>query len=369
MATMRDVALRAGVSAKTVSRVINRDRYVSDDVRKRVEHAVEELSYVPNMLAVTFRNGKDAAIGVSVPGVADPFFGGIVEAVEREASERGVATIVTAVGFGPEHEQRSLEAVLQRQVIGMIICPVGPDLSYLRSWQERTPMVFVDRPPPRLTADAVVQDDRGGAHEGVRHLRWHGHTRIAFLGDGDRVPTTMLRFKGYRDAVLAGGLAFDESLVYMGEIDTESMRTVLRRMFAGPHPPTALFSSNARCTIALVPALQALGRRDVALVGFGDFALAASLRPAVTVVDQDSEVMGVFAARRLFERIDEPDRRRRRRTVLPVRLVTRTSCGMANQEWPSGHGEVDAVVDARAGGEVDAEVDAEVDPARSGGRK
>src|ERR1700754_836527 len=109
---MRDVAHRAGVSAKTVSRVVNNDRYVSADVRERVEAAIEELQYVPNMLAVTFRAGRDAAaIGVAVPGVADPFFASIIDAVEREASKRDVAVILTTVGWEPSHEQRSLEAV------------------------------------------------------------------------------------------------------------------------------------------------------------------------------------------------------------------------------------------------------------------
>ena len=118
MATMRDVATRAGVSAKTVSRVVNNDRYVSTEVRVRVEQAIDELQYVPNMLAVTFRTGRDAAIGVAVPGVADPFFAGIISAVEREASRRGVAVIVTSVGWEPSHERQSIEAVLHRRVAG-----------------------------------------------------------------------------------------------------------------------------------------------------------------------------------------------------------------------------------------------------------
>jgi LacI family transcriptional regulator, galactose operon repressor len=336
MATMRDVAERAGVSAKTVSRVINRDKYVSDDVRLRVEQAVDELQYVPNMLAVTFRNGKDAAIGVSVPSVADPFFGGIVEAVEREASQRGVATIVTTVGFGGEHEQRNLEALLQRQVIGMIIVPVRDDVSYLRTWHERTPMVFVDRPPPRLPADCVVQDDRGGAAEAIRHLLAHGHRRIGFMGDGDHVPTARMRLVGYREALAGADIDYDPALVHMGETDVASITAVLERSFALASPPTALFSSNARCTLSIVPALQAL-RRKTALIGFGDFALASSLKPPVSVVHQDSEAMGVFAVQRLFARIEEPDRRLRRKTVLPVRLVTRGSCGLPGEKVRDGH--------------------------------
>lgn len=336
MATMRDVAMRAGVSAKTVSRVVNNDRYVSDEVRRRVELAIEELKYVPNMLAVSFRTGRDAAIGVAVPGVADPFFAGIIGAVEREASSRGVAVIVTSVGWEPSHEQRSIEAVLHRKVAGMIICPVGPDMSFLRPWQATTPLVFVDRMPGRLVADAVVQDDAGGGYDAVTHLISHGHQRIAFLGDD--VVTAHLRLQGCREAMAEAGLSDDERLVHLGDVDTDTVIAVLRRMLAEPHPPTALFSSNARCTVSIISALQALRRNDVALVGFGDFPTAAALRPPITVIDQDGDEMGRFAAERLFARLDDPARRLRRRTVLPVSLVTRSSCAMPGERARPGHG-------------------------------
>jgi LacI family transcriptional regulator len=336
MATMRDVAMRAGVSAKTVSRVVNNDRYVSDDVRQRVEQAIEELKYVPNMLAVTFRTGRDAAIGIAVPGVADPFFAGIIGAVEREASRRGVAVIVTSVGWEPSHEQRSIEAVLHRKVAGMIICPVGPDMSFLRPWQATTPLVFVDRMPGRLSADAVVQDDVGGGYDAVSHLIAHGHRRVAFVGDD--VVTGHLRLRGCREALREAGLPLDDRLIHLGDVDTDTVLAVVQRMLAEPDPPTALFSSNARCTISIVSALQALRRNDVALVGFGDFPTAAALRPPITVIDQDGDEMGRFAAERLFARLDEPGRRLRRRTVLPVTLVTRSSCAMPGEKARPGHG-------------------------------
>src|SRR6185369_8789587 len=134
MATMRDVAQRAGVSAKTVSRVVNNDRYVSADVRERVERAIDELQYVPNMLAVTFRSGRDAAIGVAVPDIADPFFAQIVQAVEVEARARSTAVIVTSLGYDAAYEQAAVAALLQRQVLGLITCPVASDQSYLAPW-------------------------------------------------------------------------------------------------------------------------------------------------------------------------------------------------------------------------------------------
>src|ERR1700712_3141161 len=226
MATMRDVALHAGVSAKTVSRVVNNDRYVSPDVRLRVERAVDELQYVPNMLAVTFRTGRDAAIGIAVPGVADPFFASIIGAVEREASRRGVAVIVTSVGWEAAHEQQSIEAVLHRRVAGMIICPVGPDMSFLKPWQGRAPLVFVDRMPGKLTAHAVVQDDVGGGREATAHLISHGHRTIVFMGDD--VVTGVLRLQGCRQALADAGLPHTDGLVHLGEVDAQTVTAALR---------------------------------------------------------------------------------------------------------------------------------------------
>ena len=335
MATMRDVAMRAGVSTKTVSRVVNNDRYVSAEVKARVEQAIGELQYVPNMLAVTFRTGRDAAIGVAVPGVGDPFFAGIIDAVEREASRRGVAVMVTSVGWEPSHERQSIEAVLHRRVAGMIICPVGPDMSFLRPWQARAPLVFVDRIPGKLTADAVVQDDVGGGREAVAHLIGHGHSSIVFMGD-DTV-TGILRLKGCRQALADAGLEHPDRLVHLGDIDAGTVTSVLHRLLSAPDPPTAVFSSNARCTVSIVSALQTLRRSDVAVIGFGDFPTAAALKPAITVIDQDGEEMGRFAAERLFDRLDHPERRFKRHNVLPVSLTTRTSCAMKGEKVRAGH--------------------------------
>jgi LacI family transcriptional regulator len=287
------------------------------------------------MLAVTFRTGRDAAIGVAVPGVADPFFAGIIGAVEREASRRGAAVIVTSVGWEPSHERQSIEAVLHRRVAGMIICPVGPDMSFLGPWQSRAPLVFVDRMPGKLTADAVVQDDVGGGRQATTHLISHGHCTIAFLGDD--VVTGILRLKGCREALSEAGIRHSDALVHLGEVDTPTVTAQLRRMLAEPDPPTAVFSSNARCTISVVSALQTLRRSDIAVVGFGDFPTAAALKPAITVINQDGEEMGRFAAERLFSRLDQPGRKLRRRTVLPVSLVTRTSCAMPGEKVRPGH--------------------------------
>jgi LacI family transcriptional regulator len=186
-----------------------------------------------------------------------------------------------------------------------------------------------------LTADAVLQDDVGGGSEATRHLISHGHRSIAFMGD-DAV-TGLLRLKGWQEALDEAGLPRRDDLVHVGAVDTPTLTAELRRMLAAPDPPSAVFSSNARCTIALVASLQALRRKDIGLVGFGDFPTAAALKPAVTVIHQDGDEMGRFAVDRLFTRLDQPARRLRRRTVLPVSLVTRTSCAMPGERVRAGH--------------------------------
>jgi LacI family transcriptional regulator len=326
MATMREVAQRAGVSAKTVSRVLRNDRYVSESVRIKVNAAVTELQYVPNTLAITFRSGRDAAIGVAVPDIGDPFFAQLVQAVESEARARQTAVIVTSVGYDAEHEQAAVEALLQRQVQGLISCPVSADQSYLSPWLQRTPVVFVDRTPSKVAADSVVEDDLGGARLVTTHLLDHGHRRIAFIGDAYRSPTTMQRLKGYSDALAEAGIPADDELVYCGDADAHSIDEALGAFAGLAEPPTAVFSSNARCSLAVFPALQRLPGHGLVLVSFGDFPMAESLNPSVTVIDQNPAAVGKFAAQRLFVRIAEPTKRLRRRTVLPVALIERESC-------------------------------------------
>lgn len=326
MTTMRDVGAQAGVSAKTVSRVLRNDRYVTDEVRQRVLVAVSELRYVPNSMAVTFRSGQDTAIGVAVPDIADPFFSAIIQAIEREARTRGTAVIVSSLGYEAHREQEVVETLLKRQVQGLICCPVAPDQSYLRPWQKRAPMVFIDRSAQKLTADSVVEDDRGGAFAMTMHLIGHGHRRIAFLGDGIHLRTTTLRLEGYTSALVASHLEVDEELIYLEGTEGTGALTALGRLSQLVHPPTALFSSNARITQRVVKFRNNAQSPDVALVSFGDFAMAEFLQPSLTVVDQNPHAIGRAAAERLFLRIATPERRLKRRTMLPVTLVERQSC-------------------------------------------
>ena len=326
MSTMRQVAELAGVSAKTVSRVMNNDRYVSADVRERVERAIAELKYVPNVLARTFRSGRDAAIGVAIPDISDPFFAILTRVVEQFARLGGFAVFITSLVQNAAEERGRVEALLGRQLTGLISTPVSADQSYLRPWQDRTAIVFIDRAPSKITADSVVEDDHGGAYKATLHLIEHGHHRVGFIGDTVATATTSRRLAGYRAALADAGIAEDPGIIALGPTAEPEAGKVVIDLLGLDDPPTALFSSNAWCTIGIIPALQSIGRSAVPLISFGDFPLAAAIQPAPSVLDQDPVSVGRTAAARLIERLDHPARRQKRTIVLPVPLITRGSC-------------------------------------------
>jgi LacI family transcriptional regulator len=325
MTTMRDVARIAGVSAKTVSRVFNEDPHVTEETRERVRWAMQKLNYVPNLLARSFRAGADAAVGLAVPDIGDPFFAEMTSSIEVDLVGRGMAVVVTSLGRGVDSERSALEALLRRQISGLIVACVSADQAYLAPWQERTPMVFVDRAPKGLSGVYVIEDDLGGARQAVTHLASHGHRRVAFFGVSTQITTTTRRLKGYRSAVAENGLADSPDLICIPSESADEAAAELVKRLEAPDPPTAVFSSTTLCTMALVLALQRAGRTDIALVGFGDIPMAAALVPAVTVLDQDPAGLGRIAVERLIQRIEDPDAPLRRRTVLPVHLIPRGS--------------------------------------------
>lgn len=324
MTTMRDVAAHAGVSTKTVSRVFNDDPHVLPHTRALVEQAMRELNYVPNVLATTFRAGRTSVIGVAVPDIVDPFFASIARAIEDVARERGLSTLVTSLGDDPDDERGAIESMLGRQLSGLVVAPVGVDHSWLDRWREHTPIVFVDRAPVALDADTFIEADERGAHAAVQHLVSHGHTRIAYVGDAVHLSTEANRLEGWRRGLREAGIEPDELLVRSQVSDREAARTAVADLRAIADPPTAIFSANARCSMALAAAL----RGDLlALVGFGDFPMADVLTPSITVIDQDPHRLGTLAAERIFARLGDQELGAPTLTVIDVDLVERESCG------------------------------------------
>ncbi len=331
-ATMREVAALAGVSLKTVSRVVNGESGVSADLQERVERAARRLDYLPNLGASSLRrtDGKTRTIGLVLENVANPFSSALHRAVEDVARRRGVVVFAGSVEEDHDRERALVAAFVARRVDGLVVVPTGADQSYLVTERRAgTALVFVDRPPGLLDADVVLCDNAGGAADGVRHLLARGHRRIAFLGDLATIYTAAERYAGYVQAMDRATTAVDPALVRRGLTSAERAQSALVELLRGPEPPTAVFASQNLITIGAVRALRQLGlEHDVALVGFDDLLLADLLSPAVTLVVQEVTRMGEIAAGLLFRRLDADGGGRSRPTerhLLPARLVPRGS--------------------------------------------
>jgi len=227
-------------------------------------------------------------------------------------------------------ERELAEAFLSRRVDGLIVVPSGADHSYLRSERDAgVALVFVDRPPAFIDADCVLTDNAGGAITATEHLIAAGHRRIGFLGDDRRIFTAVERLRGYREALAAHGIAFDESLVRMDLHGSAAAADAAEDLLTGPAAPTALFTAQNLVTIGAVQRMRKLDLlRRVALVGFDDLPLADVVEPGLTVVAQDPIELGRLTAELLFERLDG-DSAPTRRLELPTELIVRGSGELA----------------------------------------
>jgi LacI family transcriptional regulator len=326
--TMRDVAALAGVSVKTVSRVINAEPAVSADLLARVQRAIDQLDYQPNLTASSLRrgDGKTATVGLVLEDLANPWSAAVTRAVEDAARPRRVTVVAGSVDEDPERERALVRAFVARRVDGLIVAPTAVDQSYLIADRRAgTALVFVDRPPNHLDADAVVAANRTGAADGVRHLLAAGHRRIAFLGDLATISTASNRYAGYLDAVEKAGLAVDESIVRRDLRGGNAARAAVEELLGLPEPPTAIFAAQNVLGIGAFAGLRGLRRQfEVALVGFDDFPVADLLDPGITVVAQDPGAIGRLAAEMLFRRLDG-DRSPSTIEIVPTRLIIRGS--------------------------------------------
>jgi len=326
-----DVANAAGVSLRTASRVLNEDPRVASVTRQRVREAMLDLRFSPDAMARSLRAGTDTAIGFVVESISDPFFAEVIDAVELEMSRHGRSVLVASTRRDPGWECDVIERMVQRRVAGLLLSPTGDDHSWLDP--ARVPVVLVDRPAPGLTADLVEIDDHRAAFDATAHLVSHGHQRIAYLGDTPAIPTSAARLRGYRDALAQHRIEVDERLVNCDCATSEAAARAVSAMIGGiqgtaenpgTRPPTAILSATTRASLGVVPALHAARRTDVALVSFGDFPMADTLRPAVTVVDHPGHEVGRVAAARLLARLASPGLPAERIRV-PARIIERGS--------------------------------------------
>jgi LacI family transcriptional regulator len=321
--TIRDVAGSAGVSVKTVSRVLNGER-VATETAERVIAAISALGFHRNDLASNLRRGRSSAtLGLLIEDISNPFYSVIAQTVESLAHERGYLLVTASCEEDPERERELTALLLRRRADALLIVPAGADH---RNLAGLVPMIFLDRPPVGVDADTVLFDNAEGTRRGVEHLIAHGHRRIAWLSDRETLYTTAERLRGYRDAIAAAGMEPDPMLVRTGSHQAAEAEAALDELLRlrPSRRPTAVFAANNRNTLGALRAMHAHGGPRPALVGFDDFELADLLKPAVTVVRTHPERLAAVAVERAFARL-EGDQQPSRRLVVDTELIVRGS--------------------------------------------
>lgn len=332
--TIQDVAARAGVSAMTVSRVINQPARVAPATRERVEQAIRELGFVPNALARGLLRGRTHTVALLVSDIGNPFFTQIVRGAEDVAQRNGYTVILANSDEAPEKERQYVQTLLSRQIDGLLVAPVGnssrPLLDQLARHQK--PFVLIDRTIEGVTADLVVGDNVGGARTLTEHLIGLGHQRIALINGSSEVSTARERRRGYLEALRLHGIEARPELIAEGDFKREGGVRGARRLLALPpeQRPTAIFADNNFHAIGAIEVLRENGLAvpdDMALVCFDDTELVSAIQPFLTVVSQPARTFGTIGMQFLLERIDGAETQSPRRVVLPPELTVRISCG------------------------------------------
>jgi LacI family transcriptional regulator len=341
-ATLREVALRAGVSAMTVSRVVNGADHVDPETQRRVQEAIVELDYVPNRLARGLVSQKTKTIGVIVPDVVNPFFAPVVRGAESTARKAGYRVLLCNTEGDLRLEREYVGDLVAHRVEGLIIAPAsdGSRMCLSPLLKAGFPIVLLDRSLPGMDCDQVVSDSIAGARRLVEHLLRVGHRRIAHITDTEDVSTGRDRLEGYRQALEAHGIEVSEELIYRTTVDRIGGYRAAQQILTLDRLPTAIFAVNNMTVVGAMLALRERGLtvpRDMGLVCYDDIEHLAVLSPFMTVVDQPAETFGRVGAQLLLERISGKAGPRCRKILLQSDLIIRDSC-CVNSGIPEGHG-------------------------------
>lgn len=328
--TIDDVAKRAGVSISTVSRVINRNIPVSDEVAARVEAVMKELRYVPRAAARNLATRKTNTLGLLISDILGDFFAPLLAGIESVTDDNGYDLLISTAGRRGLHEELP-RALGNHNTDGLLVFSgVLTDAAITQAYTFDLPLVLIHQaPPPNLPIPCVTIENKAATREIVSHLiEVHNRRRIVLLRGLSRNEDTYWRELGYREALELHGLPFDSTLVAPGDFSRQVAQASVAQLLAGGVAFDAIFTGDDEAAVGALLALQHAGRRvpeEVAVVGFDNQRLAEVLTPPLTTVHAPTEQVGAEAARQLIKLIQtgqaDP------LTLLPTQLVIRRSCG------------------------------------------
>lgn len=336
MSSIREVAKRAGVSLGTVSNVLNRPEIVSEETRRRVQQAIEEIGFVPNGSARQLRAGRSQHIGLVVLDVANPFFTEVARGVEDAANEAGYVVILCNSDDSLEKESHYLQVLEEQRTQGVLITPVQNDASYLQRLRQRgIAVVLLDRPSRIKDLCSVSVDDVRGGELAAMHLIEQGHQRIAFVHGPLTIRQCADRYRGVLRALRAAGLDAGQALV---DIATPAQsasagEACVEQLLRASIKPTAAFCANDLLALGVMRGLIKLGCSipgDMALVGYDDVEFASVLATPLTSIRQPKYELGRTAAELLLDEADNASTHQHKHIVYQPELIVRASSQQGN---------------------------------------
>jgi LacI family transcriptional regulator len=336
LATIKEVAKRAGVSIGTVSHVLGGRIAVSQELRQRVEQAMTALDYHPNHAAQMLKRQKTQLLGMILSDITNPFYPLLVRGAEAAAAEQGYMLTIFNTDDRADREKATC-ASLRRRVDGVLIVPSleQSDSSHLQDLRSQgVQIVCVDREPLGVDLDAVVSDNVAGAAMCVRHLTSLGHRHIAAVMGRQEFYTARERLKGYQFALSEAGIAYDPGLLCEGDFRRAQARQQTIELLQRRKDVTAIFAANGMAGLGAFEALHQLGLKcpeDISLVLLDDVQGGDVFHPRLTVVVQPAYAMGYQAMQLLLRRISgDPENRSIQRIFLMPELLIRDSTRKLN---------------------------------------
>ncbi|ALG15450.1 LacI family DNA-binding transcriptional regulator [Kibdelosporangium phytohabitans] len=327
MATINDVAIKAGVSTATASRALNGKSTVDPALAARVLSAAAELGYQPNGPARNLRRQETAVLALIISDVENPFFTSIARGVEDVAQAVGYSVVLCNSDESPEKERRYIDVAIQERVAGIVLSPTGTATNVDLLTARRTPLVAVDRALPSAEADMVLVDTRSAAKQATTHLITQGYERIGCVTGPAGIPTADDRLAGYKDALRAAKRRTPAKLVRRSEYRSDGAYEATIDLLNSPDRPDALLVANSTMAIGVLEALSTLDLRlgkDMGVVAFDDAPWAQLVDPPLSVVSQPAYDIGKAAAQLLLARIANSSLAYTT-TTLSATLITRGS--------------------------------------------
>jgi LacI family transcriptional regulator len=333
--TLKEVAKFAGVSTATVSNAINGTKYVSEEVKNKIFHAVKELNYQPNIVAKSLRVQESRIIGVVISDISNSFFSNIVLGIEEELAKSNYSILLCNTDSSVEKERMYMEMLIRQRVDGLIVSSSGNTGEYYRSLDKTgVPIVFLNRLPAFMTSDVIMTNNIFGGYSATEHLIKHGYKNIAIISGPFSISTGKDRLTGYLRALEDYNLRKYDCLIKEGSFSIQSGYDRMQELMEQDVKPDAVFISNNSMTLGAYKYLKKAGMKipnQIAVVGFDDSDWADIVDPPLTTILQPAYELGKKAANVTLSRINK-EATQCGIVYMDTSLITRQSCGCPYQE-------------------------------------